>query len=707
MLEPMRVALVGASGRPGSFGERMVIEASRSTAPLEVHLVNPSYAEVLGRPCVPTLDEIDRPVDLVLLGIPDSALEPELQRAARRGDRSAVIFGSAYETPQPGAPTLRERLADAARSAGMAVCGAGCMGFVNVARGIRATGYIEPAEIPVGPIALVTHSGSVFSAMLRTRRRLGFSLLVSSGQELVTSAASYIDYALDLDRTRIIALVLETMRDAPALRAALGRAAEQRVDVFALTVGASAAGRSLVEAHSGAIAGGDAAWEALFDAYGVRRVGDLEELADALELFSSPRRAPQGSTGGLATVHDSGAERVLVADVAEHLGVPFATISDATRARLSSLLDPGLEATNPLDVWGTGSSTESLFTGCALALADDPAVDAVALAVDLVREHDGDDSYPRAAVAIHRATDKPFALLSNMASAIDAAAADDLRRHGIPVLEGTRSGIAAFGHLLDPTREQRRLRGEPPPPDPARRQRWRDTLAELPGAAVATQPHVAIAGAEALSLLSDYGVETVASSVVHGEHEATAASEKLGYPVVLKTAEPGVLHKSERRGVVLDVRSAAEVAATYRDLAKRLGPAVLVSATAPAGVELALGIVRDPHLGPLIVVAAGGLLVEVVADRSVGLPPVDRAGARRMLLGLDISGLLAGVRGARAVDVGSVEDAITALSGVAMEIGDLLDAADVNPLICGPGGAIAVDALFLPRRVAGMHDASP
>ncbi len=703
MLEPARVALVGASGRPGSFGERMVIEASRSAAPLEMHLVNPNYTKVLGRSCVPSLDDIDGSVDLALLGIPDSALEDELGRCARRGDRSAVIFGSAYETPRPPAPTLRERLADMARSAGMAVCGAGCMGFVNVVRGIRATGYIEPAEIPVGPIALVTHSGSVFSAMLRTRRRLGFSLVVSSGQELVTSAASYIDYALELDETRIIALVLETMRDASALKAGLERAADQRVDVFALTVGASATGRSLVEAHSGAIAGGDAAWEAVFDAYGVMRVGDLEELADALELFSSPRRPPKGSTGGLATVHDSGAERVLVADVAERLGVPFATISDTTRARLSSLLDPGLEATNPLDVWGTGSSTERLFTQCVLALANDPGVEVAALAVDLVREHDGDDSYPRAALAVHEATDKPFALLSNMASAVDEGAADVLRQHGIPVLEGTRSGIAAIGHLLDSTREQPRLVGDGPQLDPARRQRCRDAIAELVEEAVVSRATVAITGAEALSLLAEYGIETAASITVHGEDGAIAASEKLGYPVVLKTAQPGVLHKSECRGVVLDVRSPAETAATYRDLATRLGPGVLVSATAPEGVELALGIVRDPHLGPLVVVAAGGLLVEVVADRAIGLPPIDRPGARRMLKRLNIAQLLAGVRGARAVDVGSVENAVTALSSVALEIGDLLEAVDVNPLICGPSGAVAVDAVFLARPNSDGH----
>lgn len=688
MLEPTRVAIVGASSRPGSFGERMVIEASRSTAPLELHLVNPNYSEVLGRSCVATLDAIDGPVDLVLLGIPDAALEAELRRAARRGDRSAVIFGNAYEAPRTGSPTLRERLASLARDTGMAVCGAGCMGFVNAARGIRATGYLEPETIPVGPVALVTHSGSVFSAMLRTRRHLGFSFAVSSGQELVTSAPSYIEYALDLDETRIVALVLETMRDTPELRVALQRAADRGIDVFALTVGASIKGRRLVETHSGAIAGADAAWEALFDAYGVMRVTDLEELADALELFSSPRRAPRES--GLATLHDSGAERVLVADIAERLKVPFATISEQTRDRLSVLLDSGLRAENPLDVWGTGASTATLFTECLLALADDPAVGAVALAVDFIREFDGDDSYLSAALAANHATDKPFAVMTNMASAIDVDSADELRRNGIPVLEGSRSGITALGFLLGADRDEiTQPEDDEPKPDAERRRRWRERIAKFPETAVTAE--------EAFLLLADYGIKTVKSITVHNETEAVAASKSLGFPVVLKTAQPEVLHRTELRGVALNIRSEAEAADTYCDLSARLGPRVLVSATAPEGIELAIGIVHDSHLGSLVVVAAGGVLVEMVADRAVGLPPIDRSAAHRMLARLRIAPILAGVRGARTVNVRAVEDAIMALSLAASDIGDLLEALDVNPLICGPNGAVAVDALLVPR----------
>ena len=332
----------------------------------------------------------------------------------------------------------------------MSVCGAGCMGFVNVARGLRAIGYTEPDPLPAGPVALVTHSGSVFSALLRTRRAFGFTVAVSSGQELVTPAAAYARYALTLPETKVLALVLEAIRDGALLRAVLAEAAARDVPVVLLAAGTSAVSQSLVAAHSGALAAGDGAWQALASAHGVHRVGDLAELADTLELFCAGRRAWGGAERhrGLATVHDSGFERAHVADVAASVGVPFAQLTEETRERLAAVLDPGLEPGNPLDVWGTGRDSEELFTETLSALADDPNVGAVALAVDLILEYDGDDSYRDAVLAAAAKTDKPVVVLASVPAAIDAVAATRLRAAGVPVLESTRSGLLALGHLL-------------------------------------------------------------------------------------------------------------------------------------------------------------------------------------------------------------------------------------------------------------------
>ena len=666
MLAARSIALVGASPRPDSFGQRMVEEVTRSPSRPQVHLVNPRYADIGGRACLPSLTDLPEPVDLVLLAVSDGQLEPQLELAAARGDRSAVIFGNAYEPPSDEKTPLRDRLAGIARGAGMAMCGAGCMGFINVSRGLRAIGYLEASPLPAGPVALVTHSGSVFSALLRARRGLRFSLAVSSGQELVTTTPAYLDYALGLPETKVLALVLEAMRDPGQLTTVLATAADRDIPVVLLTVGGSASGQAMVAAHSGALAAADGGWEALARACGVHRVGDLAELTDTLELFAIGRRvvrpalAPAEASklaAGIATVHDSGLERAHTADVAEQLGVPFAKINPATTELLGKLLDPGLLPANPLDVWGTGADTRELFAASLTALAGDPSVAAVALAVDLVPELDGDRSYPLALLDATVRTDKPLAVLSNLASAIDPEVAGLLRENGVPVLEGTRTGLLALRHLLDHAAQA--ARGPRPVIDPDRQRRGRELLA----AGVT-------GGAPLLDLLREYDIPAVAARPATDQAGALAAAAALGYPVVLKTDEPAITHKSDVGGVVLGLAGPDALAAAYADLADRLGRRVLVSQTAPAGPELALGLVRDPGLGPLIVIGAGGVLVELLADRAVAVPPVDEPLAAELLAGLRVSQLLAGARGQPPADAASADRlSVACLVGAAPSAG--------------------------------------
>jgi acyl-CoA synthetase (NDP forming) len=710
MLEARSVALVGASPRPGSLGARMIEEVARSARAPRPYLVNPRYDEIGGVRCYPALEELPEAVDLALLAVPDAALEQQLKAAAEGGVRSAVIFGSAVDPgghPSPPAgSTLRDRIAATARDAGMSVCGAGCMGFVNVARGLRAIGYTEPDPLPAGPVALVTHSGSVFSALLRTRRAFGFTVAVSSGQELVTPAAAYARYALTLPETKVLALVLEAIRDAPLLRAVLADAADRDVPVVLLAAGTSAASRSLVAAHSGALAAGDGAWQALAAAHGVHRVGDLAELADTLELFCAGRRARGANQGrpGLATVHDSGFERAHVADVAASVGVPFAQLAEASRQRLAAVLDPGLEPGNPLDVWGTGRDSEELFTETLSALADDANVGAVALAVDLVREYDGDDSYRDAVLAAAGRTDKPVVVLASVPAAIDTDAATRLRAAGVPVLESTRSGLLALGHLLahgrdgypaPPGRDAELARSSATAPAPAtaspsataRRSRWVAALAAGP-----------LSGADLFDLLRDYGVPAVRSRSAGTLAGAVEAAAAIGYPVAIKTDEPEIAHKSDVGGVHLNIAEAAGLADAYQDLAARLGPRVTICEMAAQGTELILGLARDPALGPLVVVGAGGVLAEYLSERAVVLPPLARAAAAGLISGLRVADVLAGVRGQPPCDIDAIVDALVSFSLLAVDLGDYLDAFDINPLFCSPSGAIAVDALALPRH---------
>ncbi|MFZ4373659.1 MAG: acetate--CoA ligase family protein, partial [Mycobacterium sp.] len=606
MLGARSAALVGASARPDSFGARMIVEGLRSSA--RMHLVNPRYERIDGVTCAPSLAALDEPVDLVLLGVPDTALHDELQAAAAAGARGAVVFGSAHT------PGLREELAATAAAAGMALCGAGCMGFVNNAIGLRALGYLEPDPLAAGGVSLITHSGSAFSTLLRANRGFGFRLAVSSGQELVTDTADYVDYALDDPETTLIALLLETPRAARRLRAALLRAAAQSVPVVILPVGHSPRGRAMVAAHSGALAGDDVGWRAFCEQTGAVRVRDLAELCDTVEIFEAGRRRRSGSRG-IATVHDSGAERALCADLAHDLGVEFAELSDSTLSAIGDLLDEGLVATNPLDLWGTGADTRELFSNCLQICAADPAVAVTALAVDLVNEFDGDTSYPDAVIDVATHTDAPIAVLASVESAVDRVTANRLRANGVPVLENARSGIAALGHLarwpLPANTSTVQINAD-------RQQRWSSRLT-----APDWDAH------EAFALLADYGIAVPASGVAHDHDTALAIAETVGYPVVLKTL--GADHKSDVGGVILGLADAAALSDAYRSMTERLGPTVSVHAMARPGVEVSIGVVRDENFGPLVIVAAGGTLIELLADRTVACPPITTTGALDML----------------------------------------------------------------------------
>ena len=694
MLEARSVAVIGASVKEGSLGRSMLEELERGGYDGEIFPVNPGYDEVLGHRCFPSIGEVPGDgVDLAILGVANQRIERAALDAVAAGARSIVTFSSLYEDepPAPGLPPLTQRLAAIVRDAAIPMCGGNGMGFCHETMRLRATGFPTPDHLRHGPVTFISHSGSAFAALAFNDRGIGFNLLVSSGQELGSTMTDYMRYALGREETRVLALLLETVRDPEGFRTELERAATLDVPVIALKVGRTEGSKAMVTAHSGALAGEHGAYEALFDATGVHEVLTLEEMADAMELFSSPRRVEGGR--GVASVHDSGGERALFVDRAHDLGVAFAAVAPETLAAIEGVLDPGLEAANPLDAWGTGIDADRIFAESFLALHEDPDTAAMAFVVDLTRQGEPyDEGYLQVAKDVWQATTKPFCVLSNLASAVALEEAAYLRDLGIPVLEGTSSGLVALRALI--AHRDVRARGATEPPAPVRdevRDRWRARFAT--GAEMSEL--------EGLELLADYGLPVTDARAATSAGEAVDAADAVGFPVVLKTAAPGIAHKSDVDGVRLGLADTDAVRAAYDDVAGRLGSPVVVGAMAPSGVEVALGIVRDPTFGPLVLVAAGGILIELLHDRALAFPPFDETGARRLIDRLQMRPLLDGVRGAPPADVDSLARAVARLSVLASDLGDRLAELDVNPMIVSPEGCVAVDALVVPAHAAG------
>jgi acyl-CoA synthetase (NDP forming) len=685
LLRPRSIAIVGASTREGSFGLRLIAALTSGRYRGTVYPINPRYEEIAGHRCYPSLQALPESPDCAAFAVSDELVEAALTDAAAAGVRGAVLFGRAYESPGDG-PSRIERLAAIARNAGMAVCGSNCMGFFNTVDGIKMSANPPPMAETAGDVGLVSHSGSTWSGLIGNQRDLVFNYAISAGQEIATTMADYIGFLLAAPETRVIACLMETVRAPERFLAAIAQADRQGVPVVVLKLGRTERGRRFALAHSGALAGSDAAYGAIFARHNVIRVYTPDELLDTVELLRSPRRP---GVGGIGIVTDSGGERELIVDLATDLGAPLAEITPATSARLVDILDPGMEPQNPVDSYGDG---RMLLEQCLGALADDPAVAVVALGTNLVHGR----AYARASsTAIEHAfaaTAKPALVFGNIHSAVSREEATRLRALGVPVLMSTATALSAMRHLIDWQRNRNDSHVEPPAL-PAQK--------VLDEARAIVQTHGvgdALSLAESLHILELFGITSSPSAFTADVAATMDAAERIGFPVVLKTAAPDILHKTDAGGVALGLRDRAAVADAYSRIAASCGKLVQVQAQAATGTEVLVGMTNDPQFGPMVTVGLGGVFTELFADAVTFQPPIGAAAARSLVERLKGYRLLQGFRGRTQADIGALAAAIERFSVLCMTIGPLFSAVDINPVIVGPSGAIAVDALFLPLR---------
>jgi acyl-CoA synthetase (NDP forming) len=686
LLTPSSVALIGASPKAGSVGQGMIQTVKGGGYAGRLHYVNPSYTEIDGQPCYPSIADLPETVDLVVLGVANARLEQSLGQAIAAGARSATIFASCY-LENDTAPSLPQRIAAMAREAGMPICGGNGMGFYNFDHRLRVCGFPPPAWVEGGGNkTLITHSGSAFSALVHHDHRFAYNLAVSPGQELGATCDEYLDFALDMPTTRVVGIFLETVRNADGFIAALEKARAKRIPIVVLKVGRTAESAKLAVSHSGAVAGDYAAYEAVFDRYGVVVVDTLTEFANALLLLGHDRRLP---AGGLATMHDSGGLRELTVDRAVTRGVPFAKINAETTQKLAARLDYGLDPINPLDAWGTGNDYEGIFEDCLVALCNDPDTSIGALFGETRDAYSLHEGYGRVLARAATRTTKPIVMVNNMAVIGEAKLASHLTRGGFPVLIDIDATMAAFRAAFT-----WRDAADRPAPKPAvapegLRGKWKARL-EKGGP---------LDESESLALMADYGVGVLAHRIAGNEADAVAAARAIGFPVALKTATPGVLHKSDVGGVKLALADETALAAAYRDVAGRLGPRVLIMAMAGKGVELSFGAVVDAQFGSLVMVGAGGVLIEMMKDRRFALPPFDKTEAHRLIDALALRPLLDGKRGQKPADIDALAQSLAAFSVLVADLKGLIAEIDINPVLAGPGAAVALDALVVPKAL--------
>jgi acyl-CoA synthetase (NDP forming) len=510
---------------------------------------------------------------------------------------------------------------------------------------------------------------------------------------MVTTLADYALFALSEPDTKVIGMFVETVRDPDRFCQALEMAASNDTPVVALKIGRSKRAARLAQAHTGALAGEDATYDALFRYYGVQRVRSLDEMMDTLELFDAALR-PKNSN--LSAILDSGGERSMLVDLAEDEGIEFAELRPKTITQLEAILGPGLIAENPLDAYGADKCFEETLASGIRILDADPNTGLTTLCADLYRVGNQSPKNVSSVVSIKDQLENPFVVVANVSATACETLAARLREAGIPVLIGTETGVRAIKHLFDHAEFQRELQG-------SKEQSSKHTLGNLPSkervADIRKQlerADSALGEAESKQILSQYGIKVSAERIADSLDQALEAADEIGFPVVLKTST-GATHKTEVGGIHLNLANPEELSAAYMDLESRLGARVVVQEMVTEGVELLLGVVDDPQFGSLLMVGIGGILVEVTKDTQLIWLPTDAGKVEEAIRALQFAEILNGVRGQEKCERRAIVDTALRLAHFALDCGDLIAELDINPLLAGPKGAVVVDALIIPK----------
>ncbi|MBP0496160.1 acetate--CoA ligase family protein [Pararoseomonas indoligenes] len=688
-LHPASIAVVGASERKGAFGARVLENLAGYAG--TVWPVNPRYPSLAGHACFPSLEALRGVPDCVAIATPREGAAAVLRQAAALGAGGAVVFAAGFaETGLPDRAAEQAALLEAA--AAMPLLGPNCLGYTNFALRAGITFSAGPGALsPQGPgIGIVSQSGALGYALAQAvERGIAVSHVLTAGNAAGLDAADLTAFLAEEPGCATIVCVVEGLAEPRRLIRAAEMAARAGKPLLLHKMAAGAQGAAAALSHTGAVAGGHAVWQAALREAGAILVEDFAALMETAAFFAKAPPVPRAA--GVAVVSTSGGAGILAADAAERHGISLPQPGEAAAEVLAARIPEYGAAGNPCDLTAQVLNDAEALVACTGALAADPAFGALLYP----NTHAYAFSAERIPVMARIAAEHGgFLCVPWLAEWRENEVAR--RVHPVP-------GAALFSSMdrcfaaLAAWRERADRAARPPDPpvllDAAARARI--------GALLDAAPGPVLTESRAKALLSAVGVPVVPERLVQDREAALLAAEAMGYPVVLKAESQDLPHKTEAGAVRLDLRDAGALAAAcdrmLAQLARRDPPprldGLLVQPMLPRGVEIIIGGQRDPLFGPTVAVGLGGVMVEVLGDMAVAPAPIGPAAALRMLQGLRGFPLLAGFRRGPAVDLQALADIVCRVAAL-MDAEPRIRELDINPLICGAEGIVAVDGLI-------------
>ncbi|RKX77621.1 MAG: CoA-binding protein [Spirochaetes bacterium] len=703
LFRPGSIAVVGASerSRPG----RQVIENLQRLGFVgKIFPVNPRYREVMGLPCYPSLKEVresGEEIEMAAFLLGKDKILPLLEEMADFGVKAGWAFASGFGEAGEEGKNLQRRLSHLCTEKGINFLGPNCVGYLNFSEKTAAYSSPAPMEIRRGRIGMVGQSGYLCMAVANSGRKLGFSLVCSTGNEAVVDSTDCISYMLDDPHTGVIMAFIEQFRNPEKLRLIAERAYRIGKPIILIKVGRSEMAKRVAMAHTGALAGSDDVQDALFKKMGIIRVNDLDEMFETAMLFSKLKeRMPSGNNIFAITL--SGGLISLLADLSENTSIRFPQWSEKGKEKVRKLLPDYVEAANPLDAWGYGRIDET-YQECLTTVADEPEADLVFISQDVPggMATDQAEEYSvvaESAVRVAAKTDKPIVMVSNTSSGFHPDIESILDKAGVPLLQGTREALSAVDHLIYYSEFRRSINIEGDREKAERRKVYFDNLIE-------DNRHV-LTEYESKRVFRSYGIPCTEEYLCKHPEEAVKAAERIGYPVVLKVMSPHIQHKTDARVVELGIKDEEELLRAYSEILVRAHKSdsetridgVLCQQMAEEPVAEAIaGVICDPHFGPAVVFGLGGVFVEILKDRSLGVPPLSRREAEKMIDSIKGRKLLEGYRGRPPADREALIDVLIKVGKLAVDWQERIEALEINPLFIYPEGrgVLAIDALFV------------
>lgn len=673
LLRAKSVAIIGASQR-GAWPLGIYRNLKGAKYPGGVYLINPNYQELYGDKCYPNLAACPEVPDELLILIPTRAVQGVLEEAAKLGTRSATIYTAGFgEGDDAKGRERAQQMRQLCDKTGMVICGPNCMGSYSVGEGLWTFPTVTPL-LKKGPVGLIFQSGGSLGNWIKgaTERGIGFTYAISSGNEVSLDLVDYLSFLVDDPDTKVITLMIEGIRRPAEFMEVAERALQKGKPILAVKLGRSEMGKRQAISHTGSLAGANEVFDAMCKRLGIVVCPTLEDMTEITLAFMLGR-FPKGSRA--AIVVNSGGMKGLICDHCDELNTNLAQLSNATKEAVRPLIPAELAVENPLECGVAGFGDEAGFINIVKLHAADDGVDLMAIHGELPR---GQTRSADLFKSVLEATDKPvLAFGRSTYSCTDESRAfqDEAKMPFLQAIKPTLRALAGLGLY-----GERRIAGVPKLPPASGK------ASDLDGDSIN-------------KLLQSKGIGLPKQKVVNAAGDAAALAKEIGFPVALKLIAAELVHKTEAGGVVLGLKSEAEVRAEGEKLLAKIpnDRGQLLVQEMVQGTEVLIGARTDPQYGPFLMVGLGGIFVEVLQDVSIRLLPIDEKEARAMLKELRGYKVLEGVRSQKPRDVDALVRAMVGMSEIFAAQRNTLSDMEINPIMVREQGqgAVAVDVRWV------------